>query len=147
MKQSFLVFIVLFVISSTTVSARCITSDAETMVLADKVTEVAKDNGIQNIKAYYFHYTSRCATCKAVENVSIDALKELYGESIVLKSVNLDDKENNELAEKIGVDGQSLLFVKGDKKVDITTDGFLYARSKPEKLKEIIEETINSLKE
>jgi hypothetical protein len=110
------------------------------------VTEVEKDNEMQDIKAYYFHFTRRCATCKAVESVSVRALKELYGESIVLKSVNLDNEANDELAEKIGVDGQSLLFVKGDEKVDITNDGFMYARTKPEKLKEKIEEAVNSLK-
>jgi hypothetical protein len=147
MKRLFSVLIVLFVISISSVNAQCCKSNTETKALAENVAEVENNNEMQDIKAYYFHFTRRCATCKAVEKVSADALKELYGESIVLKSVNLDDEANNELAEKIGVDGQSLLFVKGDKKIDITNDGFMYARTKPEKLKEKIEETVNSLKE
>lgn len=98
------------------------------------------------IVAYYFHYTRRCETCKAVEKVSGDALKELYGEKIVLKSVNLDEKSSEELAKKIGVDGQTLLVMKGTEKVDLTNDGFLYAVTKPEKLKEKIKTAVESLK-
>ena len=37
------------------------------------------------------------------------------------------------------------LFVKGDQKVDLTTDGFMNARSNPDKLKEKIKETVDSL--
>lgn len=147
MKRLLFLLIAVFVISISTVSAQCCKSGAETKALAENVTEVSNDNEMQDIKAYYFHFTRRCATCKAVESVSAEALKELYGESIVLKSVNLDDEANDELAEKIGVDGQSLLFVKGDKKIDITNDGFMYARTKPDKLKEKIEETIEALTE
>ena len=29
------------------------------------------------IEAYYFHFTQRCATCKAVESVSTEALKHV----------------------------------------------------------------------
>ncbi|MCF8362684.1 MAG: nitrophenyl compound nitroreductase subunit ArsF family protein [Prolixibacteraceae bacterium] len=146
MKRLLFLLIAVFAISISTVSAQCCKSSAANKALAENVAEVEKGNEMQDIKAYYFHFTRRCATCKAVESVSAEALKELYGESIVLKSVNLDDEANNDLAEKIGVDGQSLLFVKGDKKVDITNDGFMYARTKPEKLKEKIEEAVNSLK-
>ncbi len=147
MKRLFLVLIVLFVISISSVNAQCCKSNAETKTLAENVAEVESNNDMQDIKAYYFHFTRRCATCKAVESVTAEALKELYGESIVLKSVNLDNEANDELAEKIDADGQSLLFVKGDEKVDITNDGFMYARTKPEKLKEKIEEAVSSLKE
>jgi hypothetical protein len=85
-------------------------------------------------------------TCKAVEKVSAESLKDLYGDKIRLKSVNLDNKENEELAESLEVGGQSLLFVSGNKKVDITTDGFMNAVRNPEKLKAKIKETVESLK-
>lgn len=147
MKRFVSVLTVLCVISISSVNAQCCKSSAANNTLAENVANVEQKNEAQDIEAYYFHFTRRCATCKAVESVSSKALEELYGESIVLKSVNLDDEANDELAEKIGVDGQSLLLVKGDKKVDITNDGFMYARTKPEKLKEKIEDAVNSLKE
>ncbi|HKK82561.1 MAG TPA: nitrophenyl compound nitroreductase subunit ArsF family protein [Prolixibacteraceae bacterium] len=147
MKRLFTLLIVVFIISINTLSAQCCKGSTKTTALAENVTEVGQDNEMQDIKAYYFHFTRRCATCKAVEQVTIDALKKFYGKSIVLESVNLDDDANNELAEKIGIDGQTLLLVKGDEKIDITSEGFLYARTKPEKLEEIIKEEVNSLKE
>jgi hypothetical protein len=81
-----------------------------------------------------------------VVKVAAESLKELYGDKIQLQAINLDNKENEELAKKLKVGGQSLLFVNGSKKVDITTDGFLYAVREPEKLKVKIKETVESLK-
>ncbi|HNZ72091.1 MAG TPA: nitrophenyl compound nitroreductase subunit ArsF family protein [Prolixibacteraceae bacterium] len=112
---------------------------ATTSVYAQKAEKEA-------IEAYYFHYTSRCVTCQSVEKVSSDALKELSGGKIVLKSINLDDKSNKELAKKLKIDGQTLLVVKGVKKVDITNDGFLYATTSPEKLKAKLKTAVESLK-
>ena len=98
------------------------------------------------VKAYYFHTSRRCVTCKTVEKVAAESLQELYGDKIKLKSVNLDNKENEELAESLEVGGQSLLFVNGAKKTDITTDGFMYAVRDPEKLKAKIKKTVEALK-
>ncbi len=102
------------------------------------------------INVYYFHFTHRCETCKAVESVSKAALEELYPEKmkegqITFQAVNLDESENDALAKELEVSGQTLLFVKGDKQVNLTNDGFMYARTKPEKLKEEIQETINNM--
>lgn len=98
------------------------------------------------IEAYYFHFTNRCVTCQSVEKVSGDALKELSGGKIVLKSINLDEKGNEALAKRLAIEGQTLLVVKGTKKVELTNDGFMYARTNPEKLKEKIKTAVESLK-
>jgi hypothetical protein len=105
-----------------------------------------KDDVVSEVKAYYFHNTRRCVTCKAVEDVAYNALKELSAGKILLKSVNLDDKTNKDLINNIGAKGQALLIVKGDKKIDLTTDGFLYARTDPDKFVQKIRETLDSLK-
>jgi hypothetical protein len=112
---------------------------AETLALAEEGDESA-------VKAYYFHTSRRCVTCKTVEKVAAEALQELYGNKIQLQPVNLENKKNEQLAKSLEVGGQSLLFVNGDKKVDITTDGFMYAVREPEKLKIKIKETVESLK-
>lgn len=111
------------------------------------LTSVAEEkNDLSGIEVYYFHYSRRCVTCQAVEAVAQDALIDFYEGKIVLKSVNLDDKANSALAKKLGVKGQSLLIVKGDKKIDLTNEGFLNARSNPDKLASKIKETIDALK-
>ena len=104
----------------------------------------------EKVEVYYFHYTRRCATCIAVEDETKNALNNLYGEqmknkSIVFQSVNLDEDNSKELAEKLEISGQTLLIVSGEKKENLTTDAFMNAKSDPDKLKEIIKSTIDPL--
>jgi hypothetical protein len=151
MKRFITLFSLVIVIAITTVQAQCCKNAAQAKNCPQsakciQATSLTQNKDALKIEAYYFHFTRRCVTCQAVEQVSTDALKELYGNKIVLESINLDEKENKELAKKLGIEGQTLLFVKGDQKVDITNDGFMYARTDPEKLKEKIKATIESLK-
>lgn len=102
------------------------------------------------IEVYYFHLTRRCATCQAVEDESKAALENLYPQElesgkVVFMSVDLEEEENDQLAEKLQVAGQSLLVVKGDEQVDLTAEGFKYARSSPEKLQEKLKDAIDPL--
>lgn len=145
MKRFFTLFSLVVFVSITTAQAQCCKNAAKTKSCI-QATTLAQNNDEVVVEAYYFHFTRRCETCKAVESVSESALKELYGNKVLLKSINLDEKENNELAKKLGIEGQTLLFIKGDKKVDITNDGFMYALTNPDKLKEKIKATVESLK-
>jgi hypothetical protein len=145
MKKAVSLIILIFVVGIFTSNAQCCSKTTE----ADKSVNalaLAEEENESAVKAYYFHTSRRCVTCKTVEKVSAESLKELYGDKIQLKSVNLDNKENEELAESLEVGGQSLLFTNGTKKVDITTDGFMDAVRNPEKLKAKIKETVESLK-
>jgi hypothetical protein len=64
---------------------------------------------------------------------------------ITFQSLNLEEPVNKLIAEKLGVTGQALLFVKGDQKINLTNEGFMYAVAKPEKFKEIINEKVDWL--
>lgn len=97
------------------------------------------------IEAYYFHNTARCVTCKAVESEAKADLESLYGKQVNFKSLNLEENATKPLAEKLQVSGQTLLIVKGDKKVNLTNEGFMYARTNPAKFKEIIKEKVDKL--
>jgi hypothetical protein len=104
----------------------------------------------QNIEVYYFHMSRRCPTCLAVESESEAALKKLYPQQmesgqITFKSLDLEEEANEPLATKLQVSGQTLLIVKGDEKIDLTGDGFTYARTNPEKLQEKIKSAIDPL--
>ncbi len=102
----------------------------------------------EKIEVLYFHFTARCVTCNIVEAEAKKNVEALYPDlvkagTISFKSLDIEDKTTGPLAKKHKVYGQSLLIVKGSKKEDITNDGFLYARSNPEKFKKKIKETID----
>ena len=134
---------------------------ATKLVLFFALTAIAISSNGQNVKkvapakaptieAYYFHFTARCATCLAVEAQAEGDINALYPElvkngTITFKSINLDDATSKSLADKLKVTGQTLLFVAGGQKVDLTNEGFLYAESNPDKLKEIIMQRMDGL--
>ena len=102
------------------------------------------------IEAYYFHFTSRCVTCKAVEAQAKEDLEKLYPEqvkkgTITFQAINLDDASSTAIAEKLKVSGQSLLLVKGSKQINITNEGFMYARNNPDKFKAVIKAKVDEL--
>lgn len=122
----------------------CNSESTETETQTEEAATAAITN---NVEAYYFHFTRRCATCNAVEDVTKEALNEYFAdamdsEKIVFKSVNLDEESSEEIAGKLNVAEQSLLFVSGDEQVNLTSDAFMYARSAPDKLKAKVKETI-----
>ena len=111
----------------------------------DKNNEITEVRQGDNVEVYYFHSSRRCETCKAVEDVSKTSIAELYGEAVSFTGYNLDEPEAAKKAEELEVSGQTLLIVSGDTKINITNDGFMYARSNPEKLKQIIKGKIDPL--
>ncbi|HOO84228.1 MAG TPA: nitrophenyl compound nitroreductase subunit ArsF family protein, partial [Prolixibacteraceae bacterium] len=100
---------------------------------------------ISNVEVIYFHATRRCATCNAVEEVTKEVLNDVYENKIKFTSIDREQDKKNSLLKKHKVNGQTLLIIKGDKVVNLTNDAFMYARTNPEKLKEKLKETINSI--
>ena len=116
---------------------------------SEKKALVSNDSS-DKIEAYYFHFTARCVTCKTIEAKAKESLETLYPNQvkqglITFQSVNLEEDSGKPLAERLGVSGQTLLLVKGDQKINLTNEGFLYAVAKPEKFKEIINEKVDGL--
>jgi hypothetical protein len=107
-------------------------------------------NNFDKIEAYYFHFTARCVTCRTIEAKAKESLETLYPDlmndgKVTFQSVNLDDASSKTLAERLQVSGQTLMIVKGTKKIILTNEGFLYAVSQPEKFKAIIKEKVDGL--
>lgn len=111
----------------------------------NKKDEITQVSNTEKIEVFYFHYTRRCATCNAVESVSKEAVAELYGDKVSFAGFNLEEENGKQKGEQLGVSGQSLLIVSGDTKINITNEGFMNARSNPDKLKQIIKEKIDPL--
>jgi hypothetical protein len=99
----------------------------------------------EKVDVYYFHFSRRCATCNAVEEVSRTAIEEMYGDNVSFAAYNLDEDEGAAKAGQVEISGQTLIVVSGKSKFDITNPGFLNARTNPDKLKQIIKETIDPL--
>ena len=108
------------------------------------VFALAQNNGAK-IEAYYFHNATRCTTCKTVEAEAKADLKELYGDKVTFQALNLEEKSTDAIAKKLKVSGQTLLVVKGDKQVNLTNEGFLYAVTDPDKFKAKIKEKVDPL--
>jgi len=103
-----------------------------------------------DVEVYYFHMTERCVTCLAVEAEARKNIEMLYPSlyndgKITFVSLNLEDQTGKAMGERLGVSGQTLLIVKGDTKINITNEGFLYAVSNSDKLKDVIKEKIDPL--
>jgi hypothetical protein len=98
-----------------------------------------------NVEMYYFHFNTRCETCRAVESEAKLGVQLLFGDEVKFASVNLDEKSGEAKGKELGVNSQMLLIVKGKKKINLTNEGFLYAQTNPDKFRKIIEEKIKPL--
>jgi hypothetical protein len=113
-----------------------------------KKTATAGSSG--KVEAYYFHFNARCITCKTVEAEAKTDIELLYpglikSGKVSFKAVNLDEPSSKAIAQKLNINGQTLLLVNGEQKINITNEGFMYARSDPEKFKALIKEKVDML--
>jgi hypothetical protein len=101
---------------------------------------------------YNFHSTRRCISCVAIENTTTLALEKYFQKEVEegrIKRfiINVDEKENKKLVEKYEVYGTALYLVRSFKgkenTIDLTAEGFKYAKNKPDKLLEILKEKIS----
>lgn len=107
-------------------------------------------NQSDNIQVYYFHFTARCMTCRTIEEKAKENVQILYPEFvqkglITFQAINLDDKNNKPLANKLKVYGQTLLIVKNNKQINLTNEAFIYAMYEPDKFKQIMKQNIDAL--
>jgi hypothetical protein len=138
MKNLILAGLMMIVFSSSSCNAQ-----------TEKKQAVSATSG-NDVEVYYFHMTTRCVTCKTVESEARKNIETLYADQvktgkISFTALNIQESKGKAFGDKFGVSGQSLLIVKGDQKLNITNEGFLYAVSKPDKFREIIKEKIDPL--
>lgn len=145
MKKLFSILTLVFVAGIYISSAQCCNSK-KTSANASAVKACCDSKqATSDVKAYYFHATRRCATCEAVEKVAKATVENNYKGKVVFVSINREEDKNKSMVEKYKVSGQTLLLVKGDKKVDLTSVAFMNARTKPGKLEQKIKDTIDSM--
>ncbi|MCG8580359.1 MAG: thioredoxin family protein [Bacteroidales bacterium] len=118
----------------------CCTSESKSCCSSELVTHSIDASKVSVI---YFHASRRCATCEAVEKVTKETLAKHFDETVPFHSINRE--EEKALAKKYDIEWQTLLVIKGDQVKNITNEAFLNARTKPEKLEDIIKSTIESM--
>jgi hypothetical protein len=138
MKKFHLLSLMLFILAG-------ITCFAQT---SEKQASVVSKNS--DVEVYYFHMTTRCTTCRAVEaearkNIDLLYTEQVKSGKISFTSLNLEEATGKSIGDRFGVNSQTLLIVKGDQKINITNEGFLYAVSKPDKFMQVIKSKIDPL--
>ena len=98
-----------------------------------KDTNAALDASISKIEVLDFHSTHRCMTCNAIEKntkYTLDTYfsKELKADKITFQVINVDEKENENIAEKFEASGTSLILnvIKKGKETQINLTDFAF---------------------
>jgi hypothetical protein len=135
----------LFLISLFVITFSGISCDAQTT--QKPAPEVTKKG---DVEVYYFHMTTRCVTCKTIEAEARKNVEMLYADQVKAGEIsfialNIEESTGRTMGEKLGVNSQTLLIVKGDQKINITNEGFLYAVSQPQKFAEVMKSKIDPL--
>jgi hypothetical protein len=100
---------------------------------------------------YNFHVTNRCPSCIAIEDATTKTLNtyfpaELKQGRIKRQVINVDDEANKKIAEKYQAFGSGLFITRSYKgketTLDLTGDGFKFARNKEDRFIEILKSKI-----
>jgi hypothetical protein len=103
-----------------------------------------------DIDVFYFHMTNRCSTCLTIESEARKDIEMTYpGEvstgKVNFTALNIEEDAGKSVGDEFGAIGQTLLIVRGEYKINITREAFLYAEGNPEKFASVIKSGIDSL--
>lgn len=113
-----------------------------------------KDTMKNYVEVMYFHGKQRCATCIAIDKNARMAVEENFAPqmkdgSVVYKVIDISKSENQAIAEKYEVTWSALFVVKhkdGKETFENMTEfAFGNARKSPEKFREGVVKTVNSM--
>jgi hypothetical protein len=99
----------------------------------NKSKDNSLDQSISKIEVLDFHSTHRCMTCNAIEantkyTLNTYFAKELKEDKITFQVINVDEKENEKIAEKFEASGTSLFLnvIKNGKETQINLTDFAF---------------------
>ena len=99
----------------------------------DKKEATSLDTSVSKIEVLDFHSTHRCMTCNAIEantKFTLDTYfaKELKADKITFQVINVDEKENEKIAEKFEASGTALILnvIKNGKETQINLTDFAF---------------------
>ena len=99
----------------------------------DKTNTASLDKSISKIEVLDFHSTHRCMTCNAIEantkyTLNTYFAKELKDAKITFQVINVDKKENEEIAERFEASGTALILnvIKNGKETQLNLTDFAF---------------------
>ncbi len=104
------------------------------------------------VKVITFHSTSRCKLCLTIEatvkeTVLTEYKDQLESGKMKLFILNVDNRENRNIAEEYLAFGSALFVSSGNGEQsltsDITNEAFLYAEANPDRFLDVLRSTIN----
>ena len=106
----------------------------------------------QRVEVRYFHGKQRCITCRSIEKCAKEVLDESFAsqqksKKISMKVIDFSTEQGKPVAADHKVSFSSLFIVKIDKngketRIDLTRQGFQYAKRNPGEFKKIVKEEI-----
>ena len=107
----------------------------------------------QRVEVRYFHGKQRCITCRSIDKCAKEVLNESFASQqknkrISMKVIDFSTEKGKSIAAKHKVSYSSLYIVKIGKNgketcIDLTRQGFQYAKRNPVEFKNIVKEEIN----
>ncbi len=104
------------------------------------------------VLVYNFHVTNRCVSCVAIEDATTKTLDTYFAGEVKAGRIrrhilDVDDEANKKISEKYQAFGSGLfvtrLYKGKENTIDLTGDGFRFARNKEERFIEILKTQIN----
>ena len=103
----------------------------------------------QRVEVRYFHGKQRCITCRSIEKCAKEVLDESFAsqqksKKISMKVIDFSTEQGKPVAADHKVSFSSLFIVKNGKetRIDLTRQGFQYAKRNPGEFKKIVKEEI-----
>ena len=101
----------------------------------NKSNDNSLDESVSKIEVLDFHSTHRCMTCNAIEantkyTLNTFFLKEMKEDKITFQVINVDEKENEKIAEKFEASGTALILniIKSGKETQINLTDFAFMK-------------------
>ena len=101
----------------------------------NKSKDNSLDQSVSKIEVLDFHSTHRCRTCNAIEvntkyTLNTYFSKELKADKIIFQVINVDEKDNEKIAERFEASGTSLILnvTKKGKETQINLTDFAFMK-------------------
>jgi hypothetical protein len=103
----------------------------------DKSKTISTDESVSRIEIIDFYGTHRCVTCEAIEANAKYTVDNFYPEEkkkgrIIFKTVNVDQKENYDMAERFEASGTALFInvIKDGTETHIDLTNFAFSKGR-----------------
>ena len=107
----------------------------------NKTNTTSLDKSISKIEVLDFHSTHRCMTCNAIEantkyTLNTYFAKELKDAKITFQVINVDKKENENIAKKFEASGTALILnvIKNGKETQLNLTNFAFMNGNDQKV-------------